>query len=189
MMINNEKINNNNNNNNNTNAISEALLVRWFKRYIKFVINIVIYFRKVCAQHQQTDKRLHWLFNIGRYTAWWKWRPPRHRGALHTNGVSSTCTTSTDRQTASLTVQCRQVHCLVEMAPSAPSWRPPHQRGEFDGFPGRRERPNKCRNTTIVSGLFNMPNPQKKSQKKNRTMRAAKIKKCVPRSQTGLNIQ
>ncbi len=32
----------------------------------------------------------------------------------------------TDRQIASLTVQCRQVYCLVEMAPSAPSWRPPH---------------------------------------------------------------
>jgi hypothetical protein len=31
-----------------------------------------------------------------------------------------------DRQIASLTVQCRQVYCLVEMAPSAPSWRPPH---------------------------------------------------------------
>jgi hypothetical protein len=26
------------------------------------------------------------------------------------------------RQIASLTVQCRQVYCLVEMAPSAPSW-------------------------------------------------------------------
>ena len=34
-----------------------------------------------------------------------------------------------DRQLASLTAQCRQVYCLVEMAPSAPSWRPPHQRG------------------------------------------------------------
>ena len=32
----------------------------------------------------------------------------------------------TDRQIASLTVQCRQVYCLVEMAPSAPSRRPPH---------------------------------------------------------------
>jgi hypothetical protein len=41
------------------------------------------------------------------------------------------------RQIASLAVQCRQVYCLVEMAPSAPSWRPPRQRGEFDGFPGR----------------------------------------------------
>ncbi len=30
-----------------------------------------------------------------------------------------------DRQIASLTAQCRQVYCLVEMAPSAPSWRPP----------------------------------------------------------------
>ena len=29
------------------------------------------------------------------------------------------------RQIASLTAQCRQVYCLVEMAPSAPSWRPP----------------------------------------------------------------
>ena len=33
----------------------------------------------------------------------------------------------TDRQIASLTVQCRQVYCLVEMAPSVPSWRPPHR--------------------------------------------------------------
>ena len=31
---------------------------------------------------------------------------------------------------------------LWEIAPSAPFWRPPHQRGEFDGFTGRRERPN-----------------------------------------------
>ena len=33
--------------------------------------------------------------------------------------------------------------------------------------PGRRERPNQCRHTTMVSGLFNIPNPQKNSQKKN----------------------
>ena len=71
-----------------------------------------------------------------------------------------------DRQLASLTAQCRQVYCLVEMAPSAPSWRPPHQRGEFDGFPGRRERPNQCRHTTMVSGLFNIPNPQKTRRRK-----------------------
>ncbi len=24
----------------------------------------------------QTDKELHWLFNVDRYTAWWKWHPP-----------------------------------------------------------------------------------------------------------------
>jgi hypothetical protein len=30
------------------------------------------------------------MLNVGRYTAWWKWRPPRHRGALHTNELSST---------------------------------------------------------------------------------------------------
>jgi hypothetical protein len=70
----------------------------------------------------------------------------------------------TDRQLASLTAHCRQVYCLVEMACSAPSWRPPHQRGGFNGFPGRREQPNLCRHTTIVSGLFNITNPQKKSQ-------------------------
>ena len=28
--------------------------------------------------------------------------------------------------------------CLVEMAPSAPSRRPPRHRDEFNGFPGRR---------------------------------------------------
>jgi len=33
--------------------------------------------------------------------------------------------TAVARQIASLTSQCRQVYCLVEMAPSAPSWRPP----------------------------------------------------------------
>jgi hypothetical protein len=33
---------------------------------------------------------LHRLLNVGRYTAWWKWHPQRHRGALHTNEVSST---------------------------------------------------------------------------------------------------
>ena len=43
-------------------------------------------------------------------------------------------------------------------------------RGEFDGFPGRRERPNQCRHKTIVSGLFNIPNSHKKSQKKNSTI-------------------
>ncbi len=56
----------------------------------------------------------------------------------------------------SIILQCRQVYCLVEIyraAPSAPSWRPPHQRGEFDSFPGRREWPNQCRHKTIVSGL------------------------------------
>ena len=59
----------------------------------------------------------------------------------------SSLTTCPDRQLASLTGQCRQVYCLVEMVPSAPSWRPPHQRGEFDGFPGQREGPNQCRHT------------------------------------------
>jgi hypothetical protein len=94
----------------------------------------------------------------------------------------------TDRQIASLTAQCRQVYCLVEMALSAPSLRPqrngPLERGEFDGFPGRRERPNQCRHTTIVSGLFNTPNPQKKSQKKNSTIRSIPnpAKRIVPSS-------
>ena len=40
-----------------------------------------------------------------------------------------------DRQIASLTGQCRQVYCLVEMAPSAPSWRPPHQRSGPQDLP------------------------------------------------------
>jgi hypothetical protein len=53
------------------------------------------------------------------------------------------------------------------MAPSAP---PSTQRGEFDSFPGRREQPNQCRHKTIASGLFNKPNPQKKSQKKTSTI-------------------
>ena len=74
------------------------------------------------------------------------------------------------RQLISLTAQCRQVNCLVEMTPSAPSWRPPHRRGEFDGFPGQRERPNQCRHKTIISGLFNIAKPQKKSQKKGGTI-------------------
>ena len=67
------------------------------------------------------------------------------------NGVSP------DRQLASLTGQCRQVYCLVEMAPSAPSWRPPHQRGEFDGFPGRREGPNQCRHTRSFQAFSTYP--------------------------------
>jgi hypothetical protein len=33
----------------------------------------------------QTDKKLRWLFNVGRSITWWKWRPPHHRGALYTN--------------------------------------------------------------------------------------------------------
>ena len=37
-----------------------------------------------------SDNWLHWMINEDRYTAWWKWRPLRHRGALRTNGVSST---------------------------------------------------------------------------------------------------
>ena len=90
------------------------------------------------------------------------------------------------RQSVSLNDQCGQVNCLVEMAPSAPSWHPPHQRGEFDGFQGRRVRPNQCRHKTIVSGLFNIPNPQKKSQKKNRTIwsipKPARAKPTVPSS-------
>ena len=36
---------------------------------------------------------------------------------------------------ASLNAQCKQVFCLVEMAPSAPSRRPPRHRDGFDGFP------------------------------------------------------
>ncbi len=35
---------------------------------------------------------------------------------------------SSSSQIASLAVQCRQAYCLVEMGPSAPSRRPPHQR-------------------------------------------------------------
>ena len=61
------------------------------------------------------------------------------------------------RELASLTGQCRQVYCLVEMAPSAPSWRPPHQRGEFDGFPGRREGPNQCRHTRSFQAFSTYP--------------------------------
>ena len=37
-----------------------------------------------------SDNRFRWMINVGRYTAWWKWRPPRHRGTLRTNGASST---------------------------------------------------------------------------------------------------
>jgi hypothetical protein len=73
---------------------------------------------------------------------------------------------------ALLTVQCRQVYCLVDMSPSAPSWRPPRQWVEFDGFPGRRERPNQWLHTMMVSGRFNIPNSQRKSQKKNSTIRS-----------------
>ena len=61
------------------------------------------------------------------------------------------------RQLASLTGQCRQVYCLVEMAPSAPSWRPLHQRGKFDGFPGRREGPNQCRHTRSFQAFSTYP--------------------------------
>ena len=48
---------------------------------------------------------------------------------------------------------------LWEMAPSAPSWRPPHQRGEFDGykFPGRREGPNQCRHTRSFQAFSTHP--------------------------------
>ena len=38
--------------------------------------------------------------------------------------------------TASLNVQYRQVNCLDEMAPTAPSRRTPRNRVEFDGIPG-----------------------------------------------------
>ncbi len=68
----------------------------------------------------------------------------------------------------SLTAQCRQVYCVVEMAPPVPSWRPRYQRGEFDGFPGRRERPSQYSHTTIVSGLFNIPNLQIKFRRSRR---------------------
>jgi hypothetical protein len=56
-------------------------------------------------------------------------------------------------------------------ASSTPSWRPPHQRGEFDGFPGRRQRPNQ-NHKMIGSGFssINIPNPQKKSQMQNGTI-------------------
>ena len=60
-------------------------------------------------------------------------------------------TNSPDRQKASLNDRCGQVHCLLEMAPSTPSWRPPHQRGESIGFPGRKECPNQFHHKTIVS--------------------------------------
>ena len=62
-----------------------------------------------------------------------------------------------DRQIASLTGQCRQVYCLVEMVPSAPSWRPPHQRGEFYGFQGRREGPNQYRHTRSFQAFSTYP--------------------------------
>ena len=39
--------------------------------------------------------------------------------------------------------------CTI-VTPSAP-------RGEFDGFPGRRERPNQCRHATIESSLSTYP--------------------------------
>ncbi len=58
---------------------------------------------------------------------------------------------------ASFSAQWMQVYCLVEMAPFAPSRRPPRHRNEFNGFPGRREWPNQCRHTTIVSGLSTHP--------------------------------
>jgi hypothetical protein len=60
---------------------------------------------------------------------------------------------------------------LWEMASSTPSWRPPHLWGEFDGFPGRRQRPNQ-NHKMIVSGFssINISNPQKKSQKKKGTI-------------------
>ncbi len=35
--------------------------------------------------------------NVGRYTAWWKWRAPCHRGAFHTTGVSSTASQATEK--------------------------------------------------------------------------------------------
>ena len=79
------------------------------------------------------------------------------------------------RQLASFNDQFCQVYCLVEMPPSVPSWCAPHQRGEIDGFQGRRERPNQCHHKTIVSGLFNIPNrvnPQMNPQKKNSTIRS-----------------
>ena len=73
-------------------------------------------------------------------------------GVMHWQQQQAPC-----RQLASLTGQCRQVYCLVEMAPSAPSWRPPHQRGEFDGFPGRREGPNQCRHTRSFQAFSTYP--------------------------------
>ena len=79
------------------------------------------------------------------------------------------------RQLASFNDQFCQVYCLVEMPPSVPSWCAPHQRGEIDGFQGRRERPNQCHHKKVVSGLFNIPNrvnPQKNPQKKNSTIRS-----------------
>ncbi len=77
-----------------------------------------------------------------------------------------------DRQIASLTFQCRQVYSLVKIALSAPSWCPSRQRGEFSGLPCWREQPNQNSHRKIVSGLFNIPNPQKKSQKKSSTIRS-----------------
>ncbi len=48
------------------------------------------------------------------------------------------------RKIAPLSAQCRQVYCLVQRAPSVPSWRPPRHRSDFNDFPGRREWPNQC---------------------------------------------
>ena len=72
-----------------------------------------------------------------------------------------------DRQIASLTVQCRQVYCLVEMAPSAPSWRPPHH-GVSSTASQAGERPNQCRHTTLRP--FQHTQPSENSQKKNSTI-------------------
>jgi hypothetical protein len=68
--------------------------------------------------------------------------------------------------TVSLSAQRRQVYCLVEMAPSAPSRRPPRHRDEFDGFSGRRERPNQCRHTTIASGHSTYPTLRRDCRRK-----------------------
>ncbi len=72
------------------------------------------------------------------------YRTPKRRKVQRKSGIKDEVVYRThhacpkpDRHITSLTVQCRQVYCLVEMAPFAPSWSPPHQRGEFDGFPGQ----------------------------------------------------
>ncbi len=67
---------------------------------------------------------------------------------------------------ASLSAQCRQVYCFVEMASSAPLRRPPRHSGEFDGFPGRRERPNQYRHITIFPGLSTYPTLRRNSRRR-----------------------
>ncbi len=66
---------------------------------------------------------------------------------------------------ASLSAQYRHVYCLVEMAPSTPNgwnWRPSR--------PERTTKPMSTHNNCFRS--FNIPNPQKRSQKKNSTIRS-----------------